>query len=280
MTRKLFLFSALPLIAFLSFSCKKKSVAEEAQVTFKTYEMKDSRHLKGDAKNPLLNISLSMQFPDTFSNVAVLHKIRKTVLADFFPDIDKDILDPSVAMTSYIKGYIKFYESSEDFTSGKSDEEDEEIKTDEKWWKNEKMSIRNNSENILSYTVETDQFTGGAHGGRSYVNTVINLKTGDRITEDDLFTEESRPKIVDLIVKRLMQKNNVQKEKDLEEIGFFDVADIELNRNFYVNKEGITYTYNEYDIAGYALGTIEILLSFEDISGFMIPGNPLVPLIL
>lgn len=77
-----------------------------------------------------------------------------------------------------------------------------------------------------------------------------------------------------------MQKNNVQKVKDLEEIGFFDVADIELNKNFYVNKEGITYTYNEYDIAGYALGTIEILLSYKDISGYMIPGNPLVPLIL
>jgi len=280
MTRKLLLFSVLPLIAIMIFSCKKKSVEDEAQVTFKTYEMKDSRHLKGDAKNPLLNISLNMQFPDTFSNVAVLHKIRKAVLADFFPDIDKDIVDPNIAMASYIKGYVKFYESSEDFRSTVSDVEDEEIKTAETWWKNEKMSIRNNSDNILSYTVETDQFTGGAHGGRSYVNTVINLKTGDRITEDDLFTEESRPKIVDLIVKRLMQKNNVQKVKDLEEIGFFDVADIELNKNFYVNKEGVTYTYNEYDIAGYALGTIEILLSYKDISGYMIPGNPLVPLIL
>jgi len=280
MTRKLILFSALPLIAILIFSCKKKSVEEEAQVTFKTYEMKESRHLKGDAKNPLMNISLNMQFPDTFSNVPVLNKIRKTVLADFFPDINKDIVNPKIAMDTYIKGYIKFYESSEDFTSNNSDVEDEEIQSEDKWWKNEKMSIRNNSENILSYTVETDQFTGGAHGGRNFVNTVINLKTGDRITEDDLFTEESRPKIVDLIVKRLMQKNNVQKAKDLEEIGFFDVADIELNKNFYVNKEGITYTYNEYDIAGYALGTIEIQLSYQDISGFMIPGNPLVPLIL
>jgi len=280
MTRKLFLFSALPLIALLIFSCKKKSVEEEAQVTFKTYEMKESRHLKGDEKNPLLNISLNMQFPDTFSNVPVLNKIRKTVLSDFFPDIDKEIVDPKIAMATYIKGYIKFYESSEDFTTNNSDVEDEEIKSEDKWWKNEKMSIRHNSENILSYTVETDQFTGGAHGGRSFVNTVINLKTGDRITEDDLFSEESRPKIVDLIVKRLMLKNNVQKAKELEEIGFFDVADIQLNKNFYVNKEGITYTYNEYDIAGYALGTIEILLSYQDISGFMIPGNPLVPLIL
>jgi len=279
MRRKLLLFSVLSLFIFLALSCKKKAVQEEeAQVTFKAYEMKEDHHLKGDVKNPVMSISLNLQFPDTFSNIAVLNKIRKTLLSDYFPDIDKNIVDPKIAMDAYIKEYIKFYESSEDISSYE-DKESEDTQPEVAWWDRENMIIRNNSDNILSYTIESDRFTGGPHGGRTYLNTVINLKTGDRITENDLFTEESRPMIEDLILKKIMLKHKVQKAEDLEEIGFFDVTDINLNKNFYFTKKGIVYTFNEYEIAAYALGTIEIMLSYEEISAFMIPGNPLVPLI-
>jgi len=280
MRRKLLLFSVLSLLIVLALSCKKKAVQEEeAQVTFKALEMKEDHHLKGDLKNPVMRISLNLQFPDTFSNVAVLNKIRKAILTDYFPDIDKKIVDPNIAMETYIKEYIKFYESSENISSYE-DKETEESQPEVAWWDREKMIIRNNSDNILSYTVESDRYTGGAHGGKTYLNTVINLKTGDRITEVDLFTEESRSMISDLILKKIMLKNKVQKAEDLEEIGFFDVTDINLNKNFYITKKGIVYTFNEYEIAAYALGTIEIMLSYEEISAFMIPGNPLVSIIL
>ncbi|MCE5175702.1 MAG: DUF3298 domain-containing protein [Bacteroidales bacterium] len=277
MRRKLISFSVLPLIVVLAISCKNKPVQEEAQVTFKPFEMNEKNHLKGDEKNPILSISLNLQYPDTFSNVSVLNKIRRTILTDFFPDIEKDIIDPKIAMKTYIKEYIKFYDNSED-ASSISDKRNSD-QSDVAWWDHEKMIIRNNSENILSYTIESDQFTGGAHGGKNYLNTVINLKTGDRITEDDIFTEASRPLIAEIILKKIMEKHQVSKAEDLEQIGFFDIAEIGLNKNFYVTSEGIVYTYNEYEIAAYAVGTTEVLLSYKDVSGFMIPGNPIIPLI-
>jgi len=277
MRRKLISFSVLPFIVVFAISCKNKPVQEEAQVTFKPFEMNEKNHLKGDEKNPILSISLNLQYPDTFSNVSVLNKIRRTILTDFFPDIEKDIIDPKIAMKTYIKEYIKFYDNSED-ASSISDKRNSD-QSDVAWWDHEKMIIRNNSENILSYTIESDQFTGGAHGGKNYLNTVINLKTGDRITEDDIFTEASRPLIAEIILKKIMEKHQVSKAEDLEQIGFFDIAEIGLNKNFYVTSEGIVYTYNEYEIAAYAVGTTEVLLSYKDVSGFMIPGNPIIPLI-
>ncbi|MEA4841441.1 MAG: DUF3298 domain-containing protein [Bacteroidales bacterium] len=277
MRRKLISFSVLPFIVVFAISCKNKPVQEEAQVTFKPFEMNEKNHLKGDEKNPILSISLNLQYPDTFSNVSVLNKIRRTILTDFFPDIEKDIIDPEIAMKTYIKEYIKFYDNSED-ASSISDKRNSD-QSDVAWWDHEKMIIRNNSENILSYTIESDQFTGGAHGGKNYLNTVINLKTGDRITEDDIFTEASRPLIAEIILKKIMEKHQVSKAEDLEQIGFFDIAEIGLNKNFYVTSEGIVYTYNEYEIAAYAVGTTEVLLSYKDVSGFMIPGNPIIPLI-
>jgi hypothetical protein len=270
--------SVLPVIVLLALSCKKKTVVDEVQVTFKKYEMKKDHHLKGDEKNPVISIFLSLQYPDTFSNVTVLNKIRKAVLSDFFPDINKDITDPKIAMDTYIKEYIKFYESSED-VSAYGEKIENGNQPEVAWWDNEKMTVRNNNDNILSYTIESDRFTGGAHGGKTYLNSVIDLKTGERVTEDDLFTEVSRPLIAKMILKKIMQKYKVESAEDLEQIGFFDVADIDLNKNFYATNDGIVYTYNEYEIAAYALGKQEILLSYQDISEFMVPGNPLVPLI-
>jgi len=259
-------------------SCKKRSVTEEGKISMKAINRTEEHQLKGKGQNPILKISINLLFPDTLSNNSILKKTRQIILNDFFPDIDKKITDPNLAMKAYIKDYIKFFDESEigALEVGKLDDETQQKN---EWWDNEKMIIRHNSENILSYSIESERYTGGAHGGRSYLNTVINLKTGERITEDDLFTEESRPLIATIILKNLMAKNKVETAQDLELIGFFDVMEIGMNKNFYLTNEGLVYTYNEYEIAAYALGTIEVLLSYKDISGLMIPGNPIEELI-
>lgn len=273
MRRKLILFSILPFVLALTISCKKKVAIEEAQVTFETFERNEQHHLKNNANNPVLSISLKLEYPVKFSNTFVLEKIRKNILADFSPDIDKNISDPKLAMDSYINEYVKFFEKSEEgsLDAGKNDEENQ---PDYAWWDNEKMIIRYNKNNILSYTISSDRYTGGAHGGKNFLNTSINLETGERITEEDLFTEGSRPLIAEIILKKIMTMHQIDKPEDLEQIGFFDITEIGMNKNFYLTNEGIVYTYNQYEIAAYAVGTIEVHLSYKDISSFLIPGCP------
>lgn len=273
MKRKLILFSVLPLVLVLAVSCKKKVAKEEAQVTFETFEMNKRHHLENNESNPSLSISLKLEYPVKFSNAFVLEKIRKYILADFSPDIDKSITDPKLVMDAYIKEYIKFFEKSEEglIEAGKYDEESQ---PEYAWWDNEKMIIRHNNDNILSYTISSDRYTGGAHGGKNFLNTSINLKTGERITEEDLFTDESRPLISEMILKKIMAMHQVDKPEDLEQIGFFDATEIGMNKNFYLTDEGIIYTFNQYEIAAYAVGTVEVHLSYKEISNLLIPGCP------
>lgn len=278
MKQKRLLLLILPLIIVLAVSCRKKAVEEGPRVTFETFEISEKHHLKNDLKNPGLSISLKLEFPTAFADEAVLKKIQKTVLTDFFPDIEKDITDPKKALNAYVKVYIQFFEDSETGLLDDSKNDEDNTQEDD-WWDNEKMLLRHNADNILSYTVVSDRFAGGAHGGMSYLNTVINLKTGDAVTEDDLFTEESRTLISEIILKKIMAKYQVKKAVDLEQIGFFDIMEIGLNKNFYLTDKGITYTYNEYEIAAYTVGTIEVFLDFKDISGLLIPGNPIEQII-
>jgi hypothetical protein len=273
MRRNLVFFSILALVLVLTVSCKKKTVKEEAQVHFESLAMNEKHHLNNDTNNPALNISLKLEYPAKFSDTIVLDKIRKDILTDFLPDIDKNITDPKLAMSAYIKEYVNFFEKSEkgSIDAGKFDEDNQ---PEYAWWDNEKMVLRYNDNNILSYTISSDRYTGGAHDGKNFLNTSINLKTGERITEEDLFTEASRPLISEIILKKIMEMHQAEKPEDLEQIGFFDVTEIGMNKNFYITDKGITYTYNQYEIAAYAVGTIEVFLSYKDISGFLISGCP------
>jgi hypothetical protein len=278
MRQKTIIATTLIFMAVSMASCKKQSSEKETPVVFQTLKMEEKHHLKNNDQNPLLSVVLNLQFPSSYGDPKILDKIRAIILADFFQHNDSLNTEPKAAMKAYIKERIKLYEESEEIIQ---DEEEEDVDGGSQvaWKDNETMLVRYNAKSLLSYTIESAQFSGGAHGGKSFRNTVINLKNGERLTEDDLFTEESKPLINEMILKKLMEQNEVDNAEDLAQIGYFDVSEIGQYKNFYLTTDGIVYTFNEYEIAAYALGTIEVKINFKDMAGFVLPGSPIEPLI-
>lgn len=240
--------------------------------------MKEVHHLNDNVKNPLLSIELTYQYPTAYADDSVLKKIRKSMLTDFLTDVNDTVSQPEVAMKSYINAKIKLFELSDDILK---DEEAQEngSKADSEWKDTKNLIIRSNGNGLLSYTVESSQFSGGAHGGTTFRNAIIDLKTGDKISEEDLFTETALPLINDILLKKLEAQNNVKTPEELEQIGYFDVTQIGQYKNFYLAEDGLVYTFNEYEIGAYALGTIEVKLTFQDLEGFHSQGSPLEKII-
>jgi len=260
-------------------SCHKQVKEKDSIVSFRTVELKEIHHLKDDVKNPVLSIELKFQYPTAYADDSILKKIQKAMLTDFFPDMEDTTSQPESAMKSYVNGKIKLYESSDDLLTDE-DEQTPSTEPEVAWKDNTILLIRHNADNLLSYTVQsTTQFSGGAHGGTTFRNSIINLKTGEKIREEDLFTEESLPLINAIILKKLEFQNKVQTPEELEQIGYFDVTQIDQYKNFYLSQVGLVYTFNQYEIGAYTLGTIEVTLTFKDIEGFISPGSPLEKLI-
>jgi hypothetical protein len=277
--KQIFFFALIiVLMGFFFASCKNQVKDNESPVTFRIVEIKEKHHLKNDVQNPVLSIELKIQYPTAFSDDSVLNKIRSYILADFFPDRSEAITQPESALKTYIDSKIKLYESSEDVIS---DEDVEPVsqKPDIAWWDNTSMLIRHNGNGVLSYTIESNQFTGGAHGGTTFRNTALDLRNGEKIREEDLFTEESLPLINEIILKKLEIENKVESSEELAQIGYFDVTEIGQYKNFYLTNDGIVYTFNEYEIGAYALGTIEVKLLYKDIAGYVKPDSPLEKII-
>lgn len=118
---------------------------------------------------------------------------------------------------------------------------------------------------LWSYAMDVYEYTGGAHGNRYLLIQNYDLETGDMVNEQDLFIDDYYEPLKTLLLNALIaQTDNAESKRDLRRMGY-SVADVVPNENFYVTQEGITYVYNPYEIAPYAMGCIEIFLPWETV---------------
>ena len=65
----------------------------------------------------------------------------------------------------------------------------------------------------------------------------------------------------------------------MENIGFFSVEEIFPNGNFLVDGDGITYTFNEYEIAAYVVRETNVFLPYAEIQYLLKKESPIAKLI-
>ena len=82
-----------------------------------------------------------------------------------------------------------------------------------------------------------------------------------------------------ILVDQIAKQNNVSDAKELENIGFFSVDEIFPNGNFLVDETGITYSFNEYEIATYVVGVTNAHLPYKEIRYLLRDDSPISQLI-
>ena len=118
-------------------------------------------------------------------------------------------------------------------------------------------------DSLLTYVITRSSYTGGAHG--IYMSTFLNLdlRTLAPIRLDDLFVNDYKEQLTDLLWNQLMADNKVATRQELEDMGYVTTGDLTPTENFYLSKDGITFYYNVYDIAPYVMGPVKITLPYE-----------------
>jgi len=143
------------------------------------------------------------------------------------------------------------------------------------YYLNVNYSISNAIDSVLVCGINETTYTGGAHGSYyiSYIN--VDRRDGHVITLDELCDEAHEKALTDSIVKQVMADNNCATLEQLkEETGIFMLSDEPVVAdNFYFSEKGITFTYNQYEIAPYAVGVIEVTLPYATMKAFA-PARP------
>ena len=270
---------ALFIMSVLVSGCNTKGgKATDNNMGFDSIRVDMTRHLFDNPDNPNCNLQIHFTYPVKYSNKEILEKVQHLFTVAFFGD-DYEKLSPKDAASKYTEDYLEGYKSLED--EYKEEVEKADGSPVEAWFSYYEMSSNNityNQNDILSYSVYVETYTGGAHGSHATTNHVINLKTGEPITESDIFVSGFQSSLAQIIVDKIARKNNVKDASELENIGFFSVDEITPNGNFLVDGEGITYTFNEYEIAAYVVGTTSVLLPYEELQHLIKEDSPIIHL--
>ena len=129
--------------------------------------------------------------------------------------------------------------------------------------------------NLLVYRIDYNEYTGGAHG--IYMTTFLNMDLGlmRPLRLDDVFVGEYQEALTDLIWNQLMADNEAKTRAELEDMGYGSTGEIAPTENFYLDKDGVTFYYNVYDITPYAMGPVTVSIPFQMLE-HMLGSNPVV----
>ncbi|MBL7128575.1 MAG: DUF3298 domain-containing protein [Ignavibacteria bacterium] len=142
------------------------------------------------------------------------------------------------------------------------------------WFYEINASAKFYTQKILCLEFSQGGYTGGAHG-HDYVQYIdVNLENANILKLDDLLVKDFETKLNKLIDMKFREVKGLLPTDDLEQGGLFENK-IAYNDNFAVLKDGLLFYYNNYEIAPYAAGPTELLITYDELRK-LIPKNSLL----
>lgn len=210
-----------------------------------------------DGRTDSLDFKISAEFPRTGLGKEAGMKISSAITEALFGE-EYMSMDPEAAAEAYKAGLENDYretnlpmlevEGLQDSFMGWTDYTEGKFTASRK--------------DILSYTAVKYTYTGGAHGMTSEVALNFDRKTGDLITEENFFKDGYVPALTKLLTRHLPEAL----DSPADTAALF-LKEIEPNGNFSITDSGITYIFNQYEIAPYSMGIIRISIPWEEIEG-------------
>ena len=133
-----------------------------------------------------------------------------------------------------------------------------------------------NEDGFLSYQYTIYSYAGGAHGNTIVRNCVFDCQHLKPLSLGHLFMSIALDKVNELLRHKLMSQYGCTTVEEMtEKTDFFNVADLSATDNFLIDANGVTWTYDPYEIAPYSMGTINISLSWLEVRQLLLPDSPL-----
>ena len=271
--KRLYILSALCLIGGLtacSGSGKQQSSADSTQVACCDSTLPegwDSIHIKTtyydqQAARSGSSVKVDILYHYPTNDTTLLKTINKAFFGDAYAT-----MSPKAAIEQYLREVRSEYLFGAD-SLGFSSKELADMKSE--------LSLSNritySDDHII--TIQKDLYTysaGAAHGLHGVGNYSLDRKSKDVISEGDLFIDGYGPELNKVLQRALIKSLGRKNAQEVEKEDGIYVADLSSNDNFRLDAKGMTYTYNPYEIAPYAMGVIEFFIPYEEVRHLLRP---------
>ncbi len=225
--------------------------------SFKYYSVSDSFYLRNNPKLPSLYLDYIYIYPSTTPIRAALLQIRKNFSKDVFGIEDCNTVNDCIERSVKIE-----VESFNDI----GDVSDEEIMENPYSYASQieaSCGVYFNDNDILTIYESGYYYTGGVHGSSYFEFSIYDLKTGNRILFEDIVLPEKEQDLLQLIIADIENSDYID--------FIYSIDEVFVSNNIGVNKNSISFYYNEYEIAPYVAGPYEVVLKYSEIKDFLAP---------
>lgn len=249
--------SILCLCLLMCFSCKG---SDEDSIKFETVTVERTVILSEEENAPTCSVHLKMEEATTAND----HRgelINETVMKRL---LDREEATMKLAAEAFADNYTDSYKKTM-LPLYKQDRSDPSKRP---WYEYHYVincTTQKGSKGTLVYLAIIDYYEGGAHGINQLITLNFETKTGRQLTLTDIFAPGYEQPLKDILLKALKSKTGCTTLNALRDKGYLYSMDIFPSENFILGEETITFVYNPYEIAPYALGSTELVIPFSDI---------------
>lgn len=251
--------------SFFLFSCNNKMDKKEL-LTFDSIKVNRIEHLLGDTAKPYCNLIINIMYPSA-SNNAVLKDTMTHYILELCLGDDYTNQTPQIEVQNYVTHYITQYRQELEPTF--KQESDKSVQE----WYNYYRCIKGKASmcnaNVLTYRLDLNEYTGGAHNMYSTTYENYDLIRMKKLKTDDLFKPNYQNELTFDIITQLMKDKEVTTKEALAEKGYGTTGTIYPTENFLLDKDGITFFYNVYEIAPYSNGTTAIRIPYSKLKNII-----------
>jgi hypothetical protein len=143
------------------------------------------------------------------------------------------------------------------------------------WEYTETLEADSPSSRILVLSRNREYYLGGAHGMREkqYVVIFHDTQKIEQVRLEDILKAGAFPDLERHIVEELRKQANLATDTPLSEGGFFEDTP-GVPENFFLSAQGVGFHWDPYAIAPYVMGSLEVILPYEQIQDLLKPGIP------
>lgn len=246
-------------------SCGNITNQDKNKLGIDSIQINETVHLFNDTLKPACNLVINFAYVNNSSTPQLKDSLNTFFQSACFGEKYMN-LSPQEAVEQYKNKYVSDYRT--DLEPMYKQDEQEDRESTYAWYsyyKNIESHIQLCNKRLLTYRIFYHEYTGGAHG--NYMSTFLNidLKTLIPIHLADLFVEDYKEALTELLWQQLMEDNKVSTRQEVEDLGYGSTGELEPTENFYLTPQGITFYYNIYEIAPYVMGPTSITLPYERI---------------
>ncbi|MDR2608157.1 MAG: DUF3298 and DUF4163 domain-containing protein [Treponema sp.] len=136
------------------------------------------------------------------------------------------------------------------------------------WYHSETVSLITESPRIRVFSKTGESFTGGAHGMREQRYFVIDRLSGRQIDTAFIIKNGAEGELTALINEALRSRMDPGSGTTLKDGGFFEET-VEITENFFLDRAGMSFHWDQYEIAPYSMGPIEVSIPWKQLSALL-----------